>query len=228
MSAAAQAAQQAFVDAILGQGELPAMAGRPGVPNGLARGLQAYRGNAQALAARALEGAFPRLAEELGEDFEAMAWTFWRRHPPRDGDLGHWGGELAAFLEAQPGMEPALPDLARLEWAVHSAERAADDEFDAGSLGLLATVEPTGLHLLLASGAAVLAQSDGALFVWRRGWQVESLGVSADVATFMAAVLDGASLAGALDAAGEGFDFAGWLQQALAQAWLRGAVDAAA
>ena len=219
----ARQAQQAFVAAILGQGDLPALVGRSGVPNGLARGLQAYRGNAQALAARALEGAFPRLAEELGEEFEAMAWTFWRLHPPRDGDLGHWGGELAAFLQAQAGMEAALPDLARLEWAVHCAERAADDEFDAASLGLLASSEPESIRLRLAPGAAVLMQSDGAVFVWRRAWEVESLRVAPEAAAFMSAVLAGTSLAAALDAAGAAFDFAAWLQQALGEAWLRGA-----
>jgi len=228
MNAASRAAQEAFVAAILGQGELPALTGRSGVPNGLARGLQAYRGNAQALSARALEGAFPRLAEELDDAFEAMAWTFWRRHPPHDGDLGHWGGELAAFLEAQPGMDAALPDLARLEWAVHCAERAADDEFDAESLGLLATLGADAIQLRLAPGTVVLAQSDGALLVWRRAWQVESLPIAADVAAFMAAVLQRASLAGALDAAGAAFDFGAWLQKALAQAWLRGAAESAA
>jgi len=226
MSASQRAAQEAFVAAILGRGELPAhpaLAGRRGVPMGLARGLQAYRGNAQALSARALAGAYPRLAERLGAEFDALAWTFWRRQPPRDGDLGCWGGALAAFLDAQPGMDPALPDLARLEWATHCAERAADDAFDAGSLGRLATTEPEALHLRLAPGAAVLAQSDGPLLVWRRGWQVEQRRVDAATAAFMAALLDGASLAAALDAAGEGFDFGAWLQLALAEAWLRGA-----
>lgn len=227
----AREAQQAFVAAILGHGELPTLVGRNGVPNGLVRGLQAYRGNAQALSARALEGAFPRLAEQLGDEFEAMAWTFWRHHPPRDGDLGHWGGALAGFLEAQPGMEPALPDLARLEWAVHCAERAVDDEFDAASLALLASTDPAALGLRLAPGAAVLAQSGGAVFVWRRAWQVESLAVAPGAAAFMSALLVGASLAGALDAAdvaGGDFDFGAWLQQALGEAWLRGAAVLAA
>jgi hypothetical protein len=129
-----KAEQQAFVDALLGRGAAPATL------TGGERGLAAYRGNLQALSAQALAVPFQRLREELGDqDFASLAWTFWRQHPPEGGDLGQWGGALEGFLVERAGEASGLPDLARLDWALHQAERAADVELDAASLNLLGT-----------------------------------------------------------------------------------------
>lgn len=218
-----KAAQQALVDALLGRGEAP-----PGLVGG-ERGLSAYRGNIVALAAQALAVPFTRLREALGEDeFASLAWTFWRAHPPECGDLGEWGGALEGFLLERAGAASGLPDLARLDWALHRAERAEDVALDADSLARLGDTPPEGLWLRLRPGVALLAQAGGPLLVWRQGWRGQFQPVSGAEAAFLQALLDGVSLAAALEAAavkGSGatsdFDFGAWLQAALQNAWLQ-------
>lgn len=217
-----KAQQQAFVDALLGRG--PA-------PDGLRRaaaGLAVYRNNLQVVSAQALGIAFPRLKEALGdEDFASLAWTFWRAHPPESGDLGRWGGALAGFLVERAGEDSGLPDLARLDWALHEAERAADAALDADSLQCLATQSPEAIRLVLRPGVSVIDQSEGAVLVWRLGWKGQSQPLPSAEAAFMRALLAGQSVADALAAsevkglAGEpDFDFGAWLQAALQNTWL--------
>ncbi|NCT83442.1 MAG: DUF2063 domain-containing protein [Comamonadaceae bacterium] len=219
-----KAGQQALLDALLGRGEPPA-----GLSGG-ARGLAAYRGNLVALSARALAPPFGQLRETLGEaEFEALAWTFWRAHPPERGDLGEWGGALAGFLAERAGEASGLPDLARLGWALHRAERAADAVLDAESLTLLGQLPPETLWLRLRPGVALLAQTGGPVLVWRQGWRGQWQALPAAEAAFMRGLLDGASLADALaaaevkgSAAATDFDFSAWLQAALRKTWLQG------
>lgn len=219
-----KAAQQAFVDALLGHGDAPASL------TGAERGLAAYRNNLRALSAQALAVAFGRLHEALGEDeFASLAWTFWRHHPPESGDLAQWGGALEAFLIERAGEDSGLPDLARLDWACHQAERAADAALDAESLALLGTVAPGQLWLQLRPGVALLAQRSGPVLVWRQGWRAVSQPLPPAEAAFMQALLDGVNLADALvkgSAPETDFDFGAWLQAALQNAWLQ-AVSAA-
>ncbi|MFT7773219.1 putative DNA-binding domain-containing protein [Roseateles sp.] len=220
-----KARQQALVDALLGRGDAPA-----GMTGG-ERGLAAYRGNLVALSERALATPFGRLRDALGEaEFASLAWTFWRAHPPECGDLGQWGGALAGFLVEHAGESSGLPDLARLDWALHQAERAEDVALDADSLALLGHMPPEALWLRLRPGVALLAQSAGPVLVWRQGWRGQWQALSAAEADFTRCLLDGTSLAEALAAAevkGSGatadFDFGAWLQAALHKAWLRAA-----
>lgn len=219
-----RAAQQAFVDALLGRGPAP-----DGL-TGAERGLQAYRNNLKALSAQALAVPFTRLRAALGEeDFGALAWTFWRAHPPQRGDLAQWGGALAPFLVERAGEASGLPDLARLDWALHEAERAADAELDAASLALLGHMPPEQLWLQLRPAVALLDQHTGPVLVWRQGWRGESRALSEREAGFMRALRGGVNLADALASAavkGSGaetdFDFSAWLQAALQNAWLQG------
>jgi hypothetical protein len=218
-----KADQQAFVDAVLGRGDAP-----PSLREGRS-GLEVYRNNLRALSAQALGVAFERVREALGDDdFAALAWTFWRHAPPVSGDLGDWGGALAEFLVERAGEDSGLPDLARLDWAIHQAERSADVTLEADSLQQLGTSSPEALWLLLRPAVTLLNQRDGPVLVWRSRWRGEWRAVSAGEAAFMAAVLAGASLGEALDEAalkGSGaeadFDFGTWLQAALQNAWLQ-------
>ncbi len=219
-----KAQQQAFVDALLGRGDAPATL------TGGERGLAAYRNNLRALSAQALAVPYARLREALGDDdFAPLAWSFWRAHPPTGGDLGEWGSALEAFLIERAGEDSGLPDLARLDWALHVAERAADAELDALSLNLLGSSAPEGLWLLLRPGVAVVAQRESAVLVWREGWRGVSRALQEADAAFMRALLAGVNLAAALETAlvvkGSGaeadFDFGAWLQAALQNAWLQ-------
>ena len=225
MSRRLVAQQQALVAALADQSVPSDLAGMPGIQGGLARGLQAYRINAQVLSGKALAAVFPQLRQLLGEaSFEAMAWAFWRAHPPALGDLAQWGGALADFLAAQDGMEAEPLDLARLEWALHRAEAAADVTLDAASLTLLAEVDAAELALRLRPGVQVLAaQSTGPVLVWRQGWQAHTAPLTAAEAALMQALLDGLDLENALSqasAAGGSLDVSVWLQAALRGSWL--------
>ena len=223
MTSTLMASQQALVTAVMTRSDASGLAALPGVEGGVARGLQAYRVNAQALSAKSLAAVFPQLQALLGEaSFEAMAWAFWRACPPSQGDLAQWGGGLADFLAAQDGMDAAPLDLARLEWALHLAEGAADVELDAASLGLLASVEAAELALRLRPGVQLLAgQSTGPLLVWRdQGGRAHSAALTVAEAALMQALLDGLDLHSALSLAGREFDFSAWLQAALREAWL--------
>jgi len=226
-SADLAARQQALLAAISARSDASGLAGLPGVEGGIERGLLAYRLNAQALSAKTLSSVFPRLREEMGEaSFDAMAWAFWRAHPPLRGDLGLWGAELAGFLAEQDGMEAEPCELARLEWACHEAERAADAALDIGSLDLLATQEPSQIGLSMRPGLVLLRQSSGSWLVWRRQWRAESRALPEAEALLMQALLDGVDLESALAAAMEAyalFDFSAWFQTALTEGWLQAA-----
>ncbi len=232
---------------------------RPGVvagwlrdaPARTTRGLQAYRANAGALAERALAAAYPTVVQLVGdESFAALARALWFAHPPLRGDIGLWGESLAGFIATAPQLadEPYLPDVARVDWALHRAEQAADRTAVAG-LHLLAEADPEALRLHPADGTALLrsahpvvsiwqahrsqaedrfapvrqafaaGRGENAL-VWRDGFVATLQSVDEDDARFMQALLDGRSLAQALEQAGAAFAFDRWLQQAVPLGWL--------
>lgn len=127
---------------------------------GAARGLAAYRANAGTAAERALGHAFPTVVQLVGsESFAALARAFWHRHPPTQGDLALWGEALPGFIAAdgQLATEPYLADVARLDWALHLAQSAADeDAVDVQALQRLADTEPARLQLRLRAGSALI------------------------------------------------------------------------
>jgi hypothetical protein len=96
------------------------------------RRLAIYRGNVVASVTRALRAHYPVCAAFVGDAFfDALARAYWCEHPSQSGDLGLYGAALADFLEhftpVRDNLQLAcLPDLARLEWAVHVAGSAAD------------------------------------------------------------------------------------------------------
>lgn len=148
--------QRALLAAIAGQAA-PLAIREP--PARAARGLEAYRANAEALAERALGAVFATVQPMVGEEnFQHLACEFWRTHPPLRGDVGEWGDEFPAWLDAHAAMArwPWLGDCARLDLALHHNERAADAAFDAASLALLESTDPALLVMQLMPGSAVL------------------------------------------------------------------------
>jgi hypothetical protein len=150
---------------------------RPGVLAGwcrdgdrFARGLAAYRANAGALAERALAAAYPTLQQLVGdESFAALARAFWHRHPPERGDITTWGGELAGFVAAAQSLaeEPYLADVARLEWALHTAAGAADSSAAPPGLERLADADPATLRLLARPGTALVESAHPIVAIWQ-------------------------------------------------------------
>ena len=162
--ASASPEQQALLQAVLGQGLDEPLS--HWVARGSARqeqlwqrGLQVYRANGQALAERVLLGAYPVLAQLMGEEsFAMLARHFWAAHPPQRGDMACWGDGLADFMDAAPQLkdDPYLGDVARLEWLMHQAASAADVDADLASFALLASSDPSLITLTLGSGVALL------------------------------------------------------------------------
>ena len=133
-----------------------------------ARGLEAYRANAEVIAERALAAALPTVQALVGAtDFKHLAREFWLAHPPQRGDLGEWGDAFAAWLQAFEAMAPwpYLADVARLDFALHCSERAADAVLDAPSLALLETTDPAQLRIALMPGTALI----------RSAWPIASI-----------------------------------------------------
>lgn len=152
--------QQALMAALWARGDERSLP--PNLLHGaerIQRGLQAYQAHAGASAERALASTFPTVQALVGEDsFAALARAFWHAQPPSRGDLACLGDALPAFIadSEQLADVPYLADVARLDWHVAAAERAADASTEAATLSLLAEVDAAQLQLELLPGTAVL------------------------------------------------------------------------
>jgi hypothetical protein len=211
-----------------------------------------YRENAKALSVRALAAAFPRVADWLGpEDFAGMAWAYARACPPTLGDAARWGASLPAFLADVPEMDPALPSLSRLDWALHQLGFAPDDPPpDPGLWDLLQSVAPERLRLVLsplfqalhlptfgdanvwqaAQAAPGLEEGEAGecVVVWRQGWRPMWATQSLAAALWCSSLQEELSLASALDQTLQShpdFDLGAWLAVAWRRGWLLGASE---
>ncbi|HMS26107.1 MAG TPA: DNA-binding domain-containing protein [Burkholderiaceae bacterium] len=195
------------------------------------RGLQVYHANAQVTALRNLQAAYPVIEQLVGgEAFGLLARDLWQQFPPTFGDAAQWGDGLAQLISsiAELDPEPYLPDVARIEWALHQAAAAADTELDVSSLVLLTTHVPDAITLQLAPGTQILtslfpaasivmahvydspsfddiqtkmrAHSPESAIIWRQGYRPCVVTCSAADAVFIQNILSGSSLAQSLDA----------------------------
>jgi hypothetical protein len=103
-----------------------------GAAEAVATRLGIYRNNVAANHRKALVNAYPIVEQLVGAAFfDGLAREYARAHPSRDGDLNLFGSALPEFLQgfAHARSLPYLPDVARLEWAIHRAHYAADAPF---------------------------------------------------------------------------------------------------
>jgi len=223
------ATQRAFAAALREPGALEHLAPRlAGDAELAARRFAVYRANAQATAARALAAAYPVIRAVVGDAFfDGLARAYLETFPSTSGNLDEFGAELARFAaDFEPTRTLAyLPDLARLEWAVHRAYGAADaPPFDPASLAAVAG-DPGGLRFEWAPGVAVVASTWPIVRVWslhqpgqdggfevdwsvaeaalvsRAGWRVAVDVLASGEAAFVAASLGGADFAASAEAA---------------------------
>ncbi len=197
---------------------------------GFNRGLQTYQANAAASAQRSLQAAYPVIAQLIGDDaFEHLAHDFWAQQPPTRGDLAQWGGALSGFIARISALqtEPYLSDVARVEWALHTAATAADHSADLSTFSRLTTQDPEALTLQLAPGTALVHSQfpiaslltahlyanpsfeavgqklqqnlPEVAVVWRQGLRPRVALCTAAEAAFMGQLLAGASLLAALE-----------------------------
>jgi hypothetical protein len=142
-----------------------------GDPAQAARRLAIYRANVGAAAARALGAAYPVVRQVVGDEFfDALARAHLAAHPSASGDLHDHGADFAGFLAGFPHTQslPYLPDLARLEWAVHRAYGAADaPPLDAAALAAVPPGRQGALRFVLADGCALVESVHPVLRIWQ-------------------------------------------------------------
>jgi hypothetical protein len=120
--------QQGFTAAVLAPaGTAPgfAIAGRAPAADRIG----IYRNAVFANYRNALRASFPVVRRLVGEPFfNAAVDAFVQAHPSVSGDLNVYGDAFGEFLGSYPHAAdlPYLADVARLEWAVDEAQRAAD------------------------------------------------------------------------------------------------------
>lgn len=143
-------------------------------------GLTAYRRSVQAILAGAVQATYPIIESIVGSAFLAEAA---RRYalavPSRSGDLNDYGDGFNQFLSAYPAAEklPYLPDVAAMEWAVHTVFGAANGPTQ--DLTLMANTPPEhweALHFQIDPACTSLSSR------WPlvRIWQVNQSGYSGD------------------------------------------------
>jgi len=151
---------------------LASIRGREPLPASLAR----YREQAFAGWHAALSDAYPVVARLVGAAFFAeAARVYAEAFPSSSGDLHAYGEHFADFIAGYPHAAdlPWLPDMARLEWALHRAQFAADaPAFDAGAL---AAVDPErqGAIVLDLHPAVALLRPEWPLVAW---WEANQPG----------------------------------------------------
>lgn len=134
------------------------------------RRLAIHRANSIAAATKALAGSYPVIREVVGEEFfEALARAYWMAMPSRSGDLGDYGDAFDEFLAGFEHVRelPYLADLARLEWAVHRAECAADAlPLDAMTLAEVPPDRRSALIFTFIPGTAIIASAYPIARIW--------------------------------------------------------------
>jgi hypothetical protein len=165
--------QQGFATAIMaGDGLPPPFATLP--PANGAERIAIYRRALFANYRSALRATYPVVQKLVGAPFfNAAVDAFVRAHPSVSGDLNVYGGDFGAFLDGYPPAAglPYLPDVARVEWAMDEASRAADDHGSpAATLAALAAVAPErfpALRLVLAPARRLVASRYPVMRIWQ-------------------------------------------------------------
>lgn len=204
---------------------LPAPAGLTdpqGRPAG--RRFDVYRNNVAVGLRRALEEGFPVTRAIVGEDFfAAMAQLFLRAHRPGSPRLWEYGAELPGFLADFPPAAclPYLPDVARLELAIRHSYHAADATPVPAAALAIPPERLLAARLRLAP-ALRLVRSDWPLWsIWhfhhggprpepgpqdvavvRPGFDPRPVLLPKGAAAFLLALMQGGTVAEAIDAAG--------------------------
>lgn len=196
-------------------------------------------------ASRALRISFPTVAAMLGESaFDALVARFALQCPHTQSDWGQWGAALPAWLADQAALAswPYLPDVAQLDWLIHTSERSRDSKPDLGmdastsrflrladDVRVMSSAYPIHAiwwahHGPVAERHAWWAQAkvplpDGEIqhvLIHRQPWRSTPSVLPDSTHTFVAAVLAGLPLAQCLDIATPlGFNLVEWLPAAL-------------
>ncbi len=125
-----------------------------------------YRGNLH----DTLAGAYPVIAQLVGEGFfRLMTREFIAKNLSRSGNLHHYGEQMPGFIE---GFKPAqglpyLSDVAKLEWDCHRAYFADDAApFDIGKLAQISPEQYANLTLHIHPACQVVCSRYPVSAIW--------------------------------------------------------------
>lgn len=139
--------------------------------------LQIYRNNIRSTLAEGLAAVYPVVQALVGPDcFRQCSQRFSAFQPPASGDLNAVGEGFAAFLQAEPSLAGLayLPDMARLEWALHTAYYAEPQPIlTAAHLQAMGEADPERLHFRLHPAVTLLALSFAVEGIWQAHQQAE-------------------------------------------------------
>jgi hypothetical protein len=133
--------------------------------------LDIYRNTFLLTLTNALRLSFPAVEKLVGTPFfESAAQLFIAAHPPDVAWLDRYGAALPEFLrEFEPAATvPYLHDVARLEWAVHSALHAENVEpLDPAALAVVAPEDQGRIRLVAEPSLTLLRLAYPADAIWR-------------------------------------------------------------
>lgn len=198
-------------------------------------GLLAHRDNVLGGLTEALATQFPVVRAIVGDAFfGAMAQAFLRLSPPSGPVMIGHGATFASFLASFPPVQslPYLPDVARLEYAMHEAYHAADQEaLDVKALARCRADDLARLTLCFHPSVRLVASEYPVDLIWRYnqlatepsepfvlpdrpafpliarpGDVVEMTALSEPGFAFLSTMIAGEDLSVAQSRAGDGFD----------------------
>jgi len=133
--------------------------------------LAVYRHHVFTTLTATLEAAFPVVCQLVDRRFFAyVADGFIRLHPPGNPCLDEYGSAFAGFLDGFGACEglPYLPDVARLEWAIHLAAQAPEvAPLDPALLGSVSPADMARLRFIPRAGLAYLVSPWPVDRIWR-------------------------------------------------------------
>lgn len=130
-----------------------------------------YRGNLSATLNKTLANAYPVIQMLVGEEFfGGLSQAYGHAHPSDSGDLNRFGALFADFLAGFPHVAdyPYLPDMARLEWALHRAHYAPSAApIAADALAALTPEQVEMARLRLHPACQLLASDWATMPLWQ-------------------------------------------------------------
>jgi hypothetical protein len=164
--------QQRFADVLLLEQATPDIAVAAGID--VAARIAIYRNNVLSNYRNALAASYPVVRRLVGGPFfDTAVDAFVRECPSRAGDLNVYGSEFAAFLARYPYAADLgyLADVARLEWALDEAQRAADRDGEPRDVTAALAATPPGeltrIGLRLEPSCRLVASDYPLLRIWR-------------------------------------------------------------
>jgi hypothetical protein len=133
-----------------------------------------YRNTVRTNYRNALGATYRVVSQLVGEPFfHAAVDAYTLISPSTGGDLNVYGGSFGEFLATYPHARnlPYLPDVARLEWAMDEAGRAADvggtPEAILAALGAIPAERVTSLRFALDPSCRLLTSPHPVLRIWQ-------------------------------------------------------------